>query len=133
MSEYLEGSEAAKKNKDPITITDRALERVRYLLDQHVHSDKSEKVIGIRILIKQKGCSGLKYNIEYAYDIRPFESVIEATCNDGQRVKVLIDPKSVMFMLGSEMDYVEEKFSSGFVFKNPNEKGKCGCGESFHV
>ncbi|XP_011860179.1 PREDICTED: iron sulfur cluster assembly protein 1-like [Vollenhovia emeryi] len=60
-------------------------------------------------------------------------SIIEENCSDDQKVKVLIDPKSVMFILGSEMDYVEEKFSSGFVFKNPNEKGKCGCGESFHV
>jgi iron-sulfur cluster assembly protein len=135
MSECLGESGVTKKNKDPITITDRALSRVRYLLDQKesVSFDELEKVIGIRILIKQKGCSGLKYNIEYAYDVRPFESVIEEICSDGQKVKVLIDPKSLMFMLGSEMDYVEEKFSSGFIFKNPNEKGKCGCGESFHV
>lgn len=121
-----------RKSKDPITITNSALERVRYLLKEKT-SDASEEVIGIRILIKQKGCSGLKYNIEYAYDIRPFESVIEAFCSDGEKVRILIDPKSVMFMLGSEMDYVEEKFSSGFIFKNPNEKGKCGCGKSFHV
>ncbi|WP_168464639.1 HesB/IscA family protein [Wolbachia endosymbiont of Ctenocephalides felis wCfeT] len=125
MSEYL-----GKNKKDPITITDRALEKVRYLLDQN---SSEMKVIGIRILVKQKGCSGLKYTIEYAYDIRPFESLIEASCCDGFKVKVLIDPKSIMFIFGSEMDYVEEKLSSGFVFNNPNEKGKCGCGESFHV
>lgn len=149
MSECLKESGVTKKNKDPITITDRALGRVRYLLDQKDNTKKNteesdeeyesgddegyEKAIGIRVLIKQRGCSGLKYDIEYAYDIRPFESVIEGSCSDGQKVKVLIDPKSLMFMLGSEMDYVEEKFSSGFIFKNPNEKGKCGCGESFHV
>ncbi|APR98515.1 HesB/IscA family protein [Wolbachia endosymbiont of Folsomia candida] len=135
MSECLGESGVTKKNKDPITITDRALDRVRCLLDQKKHTNpvESEEAIGIRVLIKQRGCSGLKYDIEYAYDIRPFESVIEGSCSDGQKVKILIDPKSLMFMLGSEMDYVEEKFSSGFIFKNPNEKGKCGCGESFHV
>ncbi|MDN5247583.1 MAG: iron-sulfur cluster assembly accessory protein [Wolbachia endosymbiont of Tyrophagus putrescentiae] len=134
MAEHLSSAkknenQAPEKKKDPITITNRALERIRYLLEQKI----SEEVIGIRILIKQRGCSGLKYNIEYAYEVRPFESVIEAFCSDGKKIKVLIDPKSVMFMLGSEMDYVEEKFSSGFVFNNPNEKGRCGCGESFHV
>nr|WCR58917.1 MAG: Iron-binding protein IscA [Wolbachia endosymbiont of Ctenocephalides felis wCfeF] len=134
MSKY-QGANAAKKDKKLITITANAVERIRCLLDrkQHTNLEKSEEAIGIRVLIKQKGCSGLKYDIEYAYDIRPLESVIEESCSDGQKVKVLIDPKSVMFILGSEMDYVEEKLSSGFVFKNPNEKGKCGCGESFHV
>ncbi|WP_353274299.1 HesB/IscA family protein [Wolbachia endosymbiont (group A) of Ennomos erosarius] len=137
MSEYqaVGGGETVKKNKKLITITAEAVERIRYLLDQkkHANLEKSEEAIGIRVLIKQKGCSGLKYDIEYAYDTRPLESIIEENCSDGQKIKVLIDPKSVMFILGSEMDYVEEKFSSGFVFKNPNEKGKCGCGESFHV
>lgn len=131
MSEYLKEYRAVKK--DPITITSKALDRVKYLLDQKKKSISLEEAIGIRILIKQKGCSGLKYTIEYAYDVRPFESVIESFCTSGEKVKILIDPKSLMFMLGSQMDYVEEKFSSGFVFKNPNEKGKCGCGESFHV
>ncbi|MBV0899556.1 MAG: iron-sulfur cluster assembly accessory protein [Wolbachia endosymbiont of Fragariocoptes setiger] len=126
MSEYLK-----KQSKDPITITDRACERIRYLLDKK--NNEETKAIGIRILIKQKGCDGLKYNIEYAYESRLFESEIEATCGDGEKVRILVDPKSIMFILGSEMDYVEEKFSSGFIFKNPNEKGKCGCGESFHV
>lgn len=137
MGEYQEvgGGETVKKNKKLITITAEAVERIRYLLDQkkHTNLEKPEEAIGIRVLIKQKGCSGLKYDIEYAYDTRPLESIIEETCSDDQKVKVLIDPKSIMFILGSEMDYVEEKFSSGFVFKNPNEKGKCGCGESFHV
>lgn len=128
MSEF-QGVNSVKK---PITLTANAVERVRFLLDKKKH-DNLEEAIGIRVLIKQKGCSGLKYDIEYAYDVRPLESVIEESCSDDQTVKVLIDPKSIMFILGSEMDYVEEKFSSGFIFKNPNEKGKCGCGESFHV
>ncbi|WP_339045212.1 HesB/IscA family protein [Candidatus Mesenet endosymbiont of Agriotes lineatus] len=113
--------------KDPITITNKALDRIKYLLE-----DKGQEVIGIRIIIKQKGCFGLKYNIEYAYEVRPFESTI-AVVHDGSKIKVLIDPKAIMFILGSEMDFVEDKFSSGFIFKNPNEKGRCGCGESFYV
>ncbi|QOD38282.1 HesB/IscA family protein [Candidatus Wolbachia massiliensis] len=135
MSEHQGVGSAVEKDKKLIALTASAVARVRYLLDRKKHTsfEESEEAIGIRVLIKQKGCSGLKYDIEYAYDIRPLESIIEESCSDGQKVKVLIDPKSVMFILGSEMDYVEEKFSSGFVFKNPNEKGKCGCGESFHV
>lgn len=113
--------------KDPIIITDRALDRIKYLLE-----NKGQEVIGIRIIIKQKGCFGLKYNIEYAYEIRPLESTIEVM-HGGEKIRVLIDPKAIMFILGSEMDFIEDKFSSGFVFKNPNEKGRCGCGESFYV
>lgn len=154
MSEYqgVNRGEVTRNDRKPITITANAVKQVRHLLDKKNNSSskleendegyESEddnngsdgvNAIGIRVLIKQKGCSGLKYDIEYAYDIRPLESVIEESCDDGQKIKVLIDPRSVMFILGSEMDYVEEKFSSGFVFNNPNEKGKCGCGESFHV
>lgn len=137
MSEYqgVNKSEVVKNDRKPITITANAVKQVRNLLDKKKHANLEEpkEAIGIRVLIKQKGCSGLKYDIEYAYDIRPLESIIEESCDDGQKIKVLIDPRSVMFILGSEMDYIEEKFSSGFVFNNPNEKGKCGCGESFHV
>jgi iron-sulfur cluster assembly accessory protein len=120
----------AKQTKEPIIITEKAKDRIRYLLNQ---KNESEEVIGLRILIKQKGCSGFKYSIEYAYDVRFLESVISIIYNDGQEYKVLVDPKSIMFLLGTEMDYVEEKFSSGFVFNNPNEKGRCGCGESFYA
>ncbi|WFW29634.1 MAG: iron-sulfur cluster assembly accessory protein [Wolbachia endosymbiont of Menacanthus eurysternus] len=123
-----------KTDRKLITITANAIEKIKYLLDKkHDDSEKIRETIGIRILVKQKGCSGLKYNIEYAYNIRPLELVIEEYCNDGQKIRILIDPKSVMFILGSEIDYIEKNFSSGFVFKNPNEKGKCGCGESFYV
>ncbi|WP_261722524.1 HesB/IscA family protein, partial [Wolbachia pipientis] len=107
---------AVKHIKDPIIITERAKGRIRYLLDA---KNASEKVIGLRILIKQKGCSGFKYGIEYSYDIRFLESVISIIYGDGREYKVLVDPKSIMFLLGAEMDYVEEKFSSGFVFNNP--------------
>jgi iron-sulfur cluster assembly protein len=109
--------------RDPITISDSAVERVKILLDQ-----RGKPSVGIRVLIETKGCSGLKYKIEYADEINKFDA--EVNYKD---VKVLIDAKAMLFILGSNMDYLEEELSSGFVFTNPNEKGKCGCGESFHV
>lgn len=107
----------------PITITQSALQRIRVLLDQ-----RGKPSVGIRIGIKTKGCSGLSYSLEYADHQNPGEEFIEK-----EGLLVLIDPKALMFLLGTEMDFVEEKLQSGFIFKNPNEKGRCGCGKSFHV
>jgi iron-sulfur cluster assembly protein len=106
-----------------LTITDTAAQRVKTLLE-----GRGKPSFGIRIGIKSKGCNGLSYTLEFADEAGPYDEVIES-----HGVKVLIDPKAVMFILGSEMDYSEDKLSSGFVFTNPNEKGRCGCGESFHV
>ncbi|MFL2771642.1 MAG: HesB/IscA family protein [Rhodospirillaceae bacterium] len=105
----------------PITITESAFLRAKYLL-----SRADEPAEGVRIGIDTKGCSGFSYRVEYAYEHRKFEDVIE---RDG--VKFFIDPTAVMYLLGSELDYEEGKMESGFVFTNPNETGRCGCGESF--
>ena len=105
-----------------ITLTDAAAARVRHLLAQR------EGATGLRIGVKSKGCSGLSYSVEYADTKRPQDEMVE-----DKGVTVFIDPKATLFILGSEMDYVEDKLQSGFVFRNPNEKGRCGCGESFHV
>ena len=106
-----------------MTLTEAAAERVRRLISK---SDKP--VQGLRIGVSTRGCSGLSYKVEYAEEKKQFEEVVE-----DKGVKIFIDPTAIMFLIGSEMDYVEEKFQTGFVFKNPNEKGRCGCGESFHV
>jgi iron-sulfur cluster assembly protein len=106
-----------------INLTAAAVERVKALLEK-----RNKPSVGIRIGVRTKGCSGLSYTIEYADAKGPADEVVE---QDG--VTVLIDPKATMFILGTEMDYVEEKLQTGFVFRNPNEKGRCGCGESFHV
>lgn len=106
-----------------LTLTDAAAERVKSLIAK---SDKP--VLGIRIGVKTRGCSGLSYSVEYAEEQKRFEDVVE-----DKGVKLFIDPTAVMFLIGSEMDYVDDKFQSGFTFTNPNEKGRCGCGESFHV
>ena len=106
-----------------ITLTETAAERVRQLIA------KSEKpVLGLRVVVKTRGCSGLSYFVEYAEDQKKFEDMVE-----DKGVRIFIDPTATMFLLGSEMDYVEDTFHTGFVFNNPNEKGRCGCGESFHV
>ncbi len=106
-----------------ITVTDAATKRVKALLD-----GRGKASVGVRVGIRSKGCSGLSYTIEFADEKGPFDDVVEVG-----GVTILIDPKATMFILGTEMDYVEEKLESGFVFRNPNEKGRCGCGESFHI
>ena len=106
-----------------ITITDAAANRVSELLDK-----RGKPSAGIRVDIRTRGCSGLSYTVEYADSVNKFEDVIT-----DKGVTVIIAPKATMFLLNTEMDYVEENFKSGFVFRNPNEKGRCGCGESFHV
>jgi len=106
-----------------VTLTDAAADRVKTLV---ANADKP--VQGLRIGVKTRGCSGMSYSVEYADEPKKFEEVVEE-----KGVKLFIDPTAVMFILGSEVDYAEDRFSSGFTFVNPNEKGRCGCGESFHV
>jgi len=106
-----------------MSLSDSAAERVKALL-----AKRGKPSVGIRVGIRTKGCSGLSYTIEYADEKGKFDEVVEQ-----KGVTVLIDPKAVMFLIGTQMDYVEEKLKSGFTFVNPNEKARCGCGESFHV
>lgn len=107
----------------PITITPKALEHVQHLLEQ-----RGKPSLGLRIGIKSGGCSGLSYIIEYADEKGQFDEMVELA-----GVTVIIDPKAIMYLIGTEMDYVDGDFKSGFVFNNPNEKNKCGCGKSFSV
>ena len=107
----------------PINVTDTALTRIKALLDA-----RGKSSYGIRIGLKTKGCTGLSYAIEYADAKNPFD---EEIVKDG--IHILLDPKVIMFILGTTMDFVEDKIKSGFTFENPNEKGRCGCGKSFHV
>lgn len=113
----------ATTTRQIITLTDAAAARVKQLLER-----SGKPVAGLRVGVAAKGCSGMSYSVDYADERRPHEEIVEE-----KGVRLFIDPYAVMFVLGSEMDYVEDKLQSGFVFKNPNEKGRCGCGESFHV
>jgi iron-sulfur cluster assembly protein len=120
-------SPAAPRPRRPrpqlMTVTPLAAERVKGLID-----GRGKPTAGIRIGVRTKGCSGLSYTLEFADKQEPMDEVIEAG-----GIKLLVDPKASLFLIGTEMDYEEEKLKSGFVFRNPNEKGRCGCGESFHV
>jgi iron-sulfur cluster assembly accessory protein len=106
-----------------MTLTDAAAERVKQLM-----AKATKPIVGLRVGVKAQGCSGMSYYVEYAEEKKKFEEVIE-----DKGVTLLIDPAATMFLIGSEMDYKEDKLQSGFTFTNPNEKGRCGCGESFHV
>ncbi len=106
-----------------MAISDDAAEHVKALLDS-----RGKPSAGVRVGIRTKGCSGLSYTLEFADEANPFDEKVE-----DKGVTIFIDPKATMFIIGTEMDFVEEKLESGFVFRNPNEKGRCGCGESFHV
>ena len=106
-----------------LVVTDAAASRIQALLDK-----RGKPSVGVRVGVRSRGCSGLSYTLEYADEKGRFDEVVE-----DKGVTILVDPKAIMFIIGTEMDYVEEKLQSGFVFRNPNEKGRCGCGESFHV
>jgi iron-sulfur cluster assembly protein len=106
-----------------VTLTDAAASRVKDIMSR---SDKP--IAGIRVGVKNGGCAGMSYTMEYADDVGPHDEVVE-----DKGVKVLIDPKAVLFLLGTQMDFQTTKMSSGFVFKNPNQTSACGCGESVAI
>jgi iron-sulfur cluster assembly protein len=106
-----------------MAVTPAAAERVKALIDK-----RDKPTVGIRIGVRSKGCSGMSYTLEYAEKQEPMDEVV-----DTEGVKLLIDPKASLFLIGTVMDFEEDKLKAGFVFRNPNEKGRCGCGESFHV
>jgi len=106
-----------------VTITDAAADRIKTLIAQ---SDKP--VAGLRVGVNSRGCSGMSYVFEYAEEKKRLEEEVST-----KGVKIFIDAAAIMFILGSEMDYVEEQLESKFVFTNPNAKNVCGCGESFSV
>ena len=110
-------------NKQVITLSDNAASRVKEII-----SNAKEEIIGVRVGVASGGCAGMSYVMEYAKQKNPNDEIIE-----DKGVKVLIDPKAIMYLLGTEMDYKKEEFSSTFVFKNPNETERCGCGESFKI
>ena len=110
-------------SKQVITLSDRAADKVKEII-----TGAKEPIIGVRVCVASGGCAGMSYVMEYAKNSNPNDEIIE-----DKGVKVLIDPKAIMYLLGTEMDYKKEELSSTFVFKNPNETERCGCGESFKI
>jgi len=103
-----------------IRLTDAAAARIRDIMEQ-----SEGRYIGVRVGVKNGGCAGMSYTMEYAESAQPHDEVV-----DDKGVKLLIDPKAVLFLLGTEMDFRVDKLTSGFVFNNPNQTSACGCGES---
>ena len=114
---------SARSRFKVMTLTDAAAERVR-----EITSQAEGPVAGLRVGVKNGGCAGMSYTMEWAPSIAPSDEVIE-----DKGVTVLIDPKAVLFLLGTEMDFETTKLSSGFVFRNPNQTSACGCGESVAI
>src|ERR1039458_2812922 len=118
---------AAKAKPRPrpqvMKLTEAAAQRIAELTRR-----ADSEIVGLRVRIKHGGCAGQSYAVEYAHDGRPTDEVVE-----DKGVKILVDPKAGLFLLGTEMDYKAEKLSAQFVFNNPNQTGACGCGESVQL
>jgi iron-sulfur cluster assembly protein len=118
---------AAPKPRRPrpqvMKLTDAAAQRISELTKR-----ADSEIVGLRVGIKNGGCAGQSYTVEYAHEIRPTDEVVE-----DKGVKILVDPKAVLFLLGTEMDYQVNKMQSQFIFNNPNQTGACGCGESVQL
>ena len=110
----------ARPKPQVMRLTDAAAARIKQVMAQ-----ADRPVAGVRVGVKNGGCAGMEYTMEYAESVAPTDEVVE-----DRGVKILIDPKAVLFLLGTEMDYKTEKLSSQFVFNNPNQTSACGCGES---
>ena len=109
--------------KQIITLSDNAADRIKEIM-----ANAQDNPIGVRIGVKSGGCAGMTYIMEYTKEVNPSDELIE-----DKGVKVFIDSAAVMYLLGTEMDFKKEEFTSQFVFNNPNETERCGCGESFKI
>jgi len=113
----------ARPRAQVMRLTDAAAARIKEVMAQ-----AAGEVAGVRVGVKNGGCAGMEYTMEYARAVGPTDEVVEE-----KGVKLLIDPKAVLFLLGTEMDYRREKLSAQFVFNNPNQTSACGCGESVQI
>ncbi|MBW7948578.1 MAG: iron-sulfur cluster assembly accessory protein [Pseudorhodoplanes sp.] len=113
----------ARPRPQVMRLTEAAASRIRDLMDQ-----SGRPIAGLRVGVRNGGCAGMAYTMEYAEAIHPTDEVVE-----DKGVKILIDPKAVLFLLGTEMDYRTDKMSAQFVFNNPNQTSACGCGESVQL
>src|SRR4051794_8828593 len=113
----------ARARPQVIRLTEAAADRIKYVMANAV-----KPIVGVRVGVKNGGCAGMSYTMEYAEDVAPFDEVVE-----DKGVRVLVDPKAILFLLGTEMDYKTDKLTAQFVFNNPNQTSACGCGESVQL
>ena len=114
---------AGKPSFKVMTLTDAAAERIREIVE-----DADKPLFGLRVGVRNGGCAGMSYTMEFAEGADKFDEVVE-----DKGARVLIDPKAILFLLGTRMDFRRDKLSSGFVFENPNQTPACGCGESVAI
>ncbi|MDX7950995.1 Fe-S cluster assembly scaffold SufA [Lichenihabitans sp. Uapishka_5] len=114
---------AGKPSFKVMTLTDAAAERIREIVE-----DADRPLFGLRVGIKNGGCAGMSYTMDFAESAEKFDEVVE-----DKGARVLIDPKAILFLLGTRMDFKRDKLASGFVFENPNQTSACGCGESVAI
>jgi iron-sulfur cluster assembly protein len=112
-----------RERPKPIRLTDAAAARIGEIM-----ADAEGKYLGVRVGVTNGGCAGMSYTMAYAQSAQPFEEVMEE-----KGVKIFIDPKAILFLIGTEMDFVQEKLGARFVFNNPNQTAACGCGESVSI
>jgi iron-sulfur cluster assembly protein len=112
-----------RERPKPVKLTDTAAARI-----QEIMANADGKYVGVRVGVTNAGCAGMSYTMDYASEAKPFEEVIE-----DKGVKVFIDPKAILFLIGTELDFVQEKLGTRFVFNNPNQTSACGCGESVQI
>ncbi len=116
-------SKPRRERPKPIRLTDAAAARIVEIM-----AGAEGKYLGVRVGVTNGGCAGMSYTMAYAEDAKPFEEVVEE-----KGVKIFIDPKAILFLIGTEMDFVQEKLGARFVFNNPNQTAACGCGESVSI
>src|SRR5215204_3176294 len=114
---------APRPRPQVIKLTDAAAERIKFVMANAV-----KPVVGVRVGVKNGGCAGMAYTMDYAETVQPSDEVVE-----DKGVRVMIDAKAILFLIGTEMDYKTEKLSAQFVFNNPNQTSACGCGESVQL
>ena len=112
-----------RERPKPVKLTEAAAARL-----QEIMANADGKYLGLRVGVTNAGCAGMSYTMAYAEDTKPFEEVME-----DKGVKIFIDPKAILFLIGTELDFVQEKLGARFVFNNPNQTSACGCGESVSI
>ncbi|HWA68736.1 MAG TPA: iron-sulfur cluster assembly accessory protein [Rhizomicrobium sp.] len=112
-----------RQRPKPVKLSDAAAARIREIM-----TGAPGQYQGVRVGVTNGGCAGMSYTMDYAAEVKPFEEVME-----DKGVKVFIDPKAILFLIGTELDFVREKLGARFVFNNPNQTSACGCGESVQI
>ena len=112
-----------RERPKPVRLTDAAATRIREIIES-----ADGQVQGVRVGVTNGGCAGMSYTMDYADAAKPLDEVIE-----DKGVKIFVEPKAILFLIGTEMDFVREKLGARFVFNNPNQTAACGCGESVSI